>query len=189
MKSVPGAASLAPQTVARSMVLFMRSITAPSACFASLPVSMLMVRPSGRETVFVITFILYFYNGLFRRKCPHICVHKVLHNEGYPTLLYTLWQIYNFNLILRYFPALFFVSLLSILVYIEEILKVLSKFAFKMGVRTFNCSFKIKVYFTNFQAVLSKSKCNKILYLIWLSRVGLLLLPSNKYFSLVLDKD
>ena len=54
---MPGCAVLAAQTVARSMVLFMRSMTAPSACLANLPVSMLMVRPSGNETVFVITFI------------------------------------------------------------------------------------------------------------------------------------
>ena len=39
-------------------MLPIRSITEPSACFANLPVSMLISRPSGRETVFVITFIL-----------------------------------------------------------------------------------------------------------------------------------
>ncbi len=57
MKSVPGTASLAAQTVARSTVLPIRSVQEPSACLASFPVSMVMVRPSGSETVFVITFI------------------------------------------------------------------------------------------------------------------------------------
>ena len=57
---VPGTASFAAHTVARSMVLPMRSVHEPSACFASFPVSMVMVRPSGRETVFVITFIELF---------------------------------------------------------------------------------------------------------------------------------
>ena len=58
MKSVPGTASFAATTVANNIVLLRRNITAPSACLANLPVSMLMVRPSGKATVFVITFIL-----------------------------------------------------------------------------------------------------------------------------------
>jgi hypothetical protein len=57
MKSVPGTASFAAQTVASNTVLPMRSMTLPSACFATFPVSMLMVLPSGNDTVFVITFI------------------------------------------------------------------------------------------------------------------------------------
>ena len=57
MKSVPGTASFAATTVASNIVLPMRSMTAPSACLANFPVSMLMVRPSGSSTVFVITFI------------------------------------------------------------------------------------------------------------------------------------
>ena len=57
MKSVPGTASFAAQTVASNTVLPMRSTQEPSACFATFPVSMLMVLPSGSETVFVITFI------------------------------------------------------------------------------------------------------------------------------------
>ena len=57
IKSVPGTASFAAHTVARSTVLPMRKTTDPSACFANLPVSMLISLPSGNETVFVITFI------------------------------------------------------------------------------------------------------------------------------------
>ena len=57
MKSVPGTASFAAQTVASSTVLPIRSMHDPSHCFATFPVSMLMVRPSGSDTVFVITFI------------------------------------------------------------------------------------------------------------------------------------
>jgi len=47
MKSVPGTASFAAQTVANSTVLPMRSTAAPSACFATFPVSIVMVLPSG----------------------------------------------------------------------------------------------------------------------------------------------
>ena len=57
MKSVPGTASFALHTVASSMVLPIVTITAPSACLASLPVSMVMVRPSASVMVLVITFI------------------------------------------------------------------------------------------------------------------------------------
>ena len=57
MKSVPGTASLAAVTVARSTVLFIRRTTEPSACLATFPVSIEMVLPSGNWTVFVITFI------------------------------------------------------------------------------------------------------------------------------------
>ena len=47
MKSVPGTASFAAQTVASKTVLPIRSTQEPSACFATFPVSMLMVLPSG----------------------------------------------------------------------------------------------------------------------------------------------
>ena len=65
MKSVPGTASFALHTVASNIVLPIVSITAPSACFASLPVSRVIVRPSARVMVFVTTFIkftIYFFN-------------------------------------------------------------------------------------------------------------------------------
>ena len=58
MKSVPGTASFALHTVASNIVLPIVSITAPSACFASLPVSRVIVRPSPSVMVFVITFIV-----------------------------------------------------------------------------------------------------------------------------------
>ena len=58
MKSVPGTASCAEQTVAKSMVFPMRTITAPSACLASFPVSMLISLPSANVMVFVTTFII-----------------------------------------------------------------------------------------------------------------------------------
>ena len=54
MKSTPSPASLADTTVARSIVLFMRSSTAPSACLASLPVSKVITRPSPRSMVFLV---------------------------------------------------------------------------------------------------------------------------------------
>ena len=54
IKSVPGVTVRAVQTVARSIVPPMRSSTAPSACFATLPVSRVMVRPSLRVIVFLI---------------------------------------------------------------------------------------------------------------------------------------
>ena len=42
MKSVPGTASFAAQTVARRTVLPIRSVQEPSACFANFPVSMVI---------------------------------------------------------------------------------------------------------------------------------------------------
>jgi hypothetical protein len=58
MKSVPGTASLAAQTVANNMVLPMRSITEPSACFANFPVSSVMVLPSANSIVLTIGLII-----------------------------------------------------------------------------------------------------------------------------------
>ena len=57
MKSVPGTASFAEQTVAKIMVLPSVAITAPSACFANLPVSNVMTRPSGKAISFLTIFI------------------------------------------------------------------------------------------------------------------------------------
>ena len=67
MKSTPSPASLADTTVARSMVFPIRSSTAPSACLASLPVSRVISRPSGRVMVFLtglsITDLFNFFSN------------------------------------------------------------------------------------------------------------------------------
>ena len=71
MKSVPGTASLAAQTVANSMVLPIRSITEPSACFASFPVSSVMVLPSGSSIVLTIGLIIKIVlSNIFLSKFP-----------------------------------------------------------------------------------------------------------------------
>ncbi len=55
-KSNPSLTSLFATTVASIMVSPMRTTTAPSACFASLPVSIEIVLPSFSENDFVIPF-------------------------------------------------------------------------------------------------------------------------------------
>ena len=82
MKSVPGTASFAAQTVASSMVLPMRSITAPSACFASFPVSSVMVLPSASSIVLTIGLIiknlLFLFSLKNSRKDTHYYLGKLV---------------------------------------------------------------------------------------------------------------
>ena len=58
IKSTSGLASLAAVTAASSTVEPMVTVTAPSACLASLPVSMVIVRPSGRVIVLLTGLII-----------------------------------------------------------------------------------------------------------------------------------
>ena len=83
MKSVPGTASLAAQTVAKSMVLPIRSITEPSACFASFPVSSVMVLPSGSSIVLTIGLIIknVLYLFFFQNACKDTYFIRVIRWE------------------------------------------------------------------------------------------------------------
>ena len=58
MKSVPGVASLAAVTVARSMVSPILRVTDPSACLANFPVSSVMMRPSDSSIRLLIGFVI-----------------------------------------------------------------------------------------------------------------------------------
>ena len=58
MKSVSSFASLAATTVARSIVLPILTTTAPSACLASLPVSITIDRPLPRSILFSINLYI-----------------------------------------------------------------------------------------------------------------------------------
>ena len=60
IKSVPGFASCAEQTVANNIVFPIRTITEPSACFANLPVSMVICLPSPKSIVLIIGFTINF---------------------------------------------------------------------------------------------------------------------------------
>ncbi len=60
MKSTSSAASFLLHTVANNMVFPIFTTTEPSACLASLPVSMVICRPSPKSNVFVTIILCLF---------------------------------------------------------------------------------------------------------------------------------